>query len=73
MSQMFQYELWSDNAMRTLAIYYGAASSMTAIAANRVTRVLDSDGNVVLEYNSIGGVATHPSDVLEDCTILFGP
>jgi hypothetical protein len=59
--------------MRTLAVYYESVSSPGAFAAGRVTRVLDANGDLVLEYNSIGGVSTHPMDVLEDCQVLFGP
>lgn len=67
----FDFELWSD-LDRTLALHYGAATSATQGAAARVTKVLDADGNVVLEYSGIS-VATHPTDVLHDCQLLFGP
>ncbi len=72
MAQMFQYDLWSDSA-RVLALYYGAASSPTQFAADRDTRILDADGNLVLQYDAVAGVGTHPQEVLEDCTVLFGP
>jgi hypothetical protein len=72
MNEGFQYELWSD-LMRVLGLYYGAASSPTQPAANRITRLLAPDGSVQLEYNSVGDVATHPGAVLEDVTILYGP
>jgi peroxiredoxin len=67
----YEYELWSDTD-KTLALYYGAASSTTQLMANRVTRILDAEGTLVLEYNAVNP-AVHPQQVLEDCQILFGP
>ena len=70
-SQEYQYEIWTDQD-RTLSLYYGAATE-SSFVVDRVTRILDSDGNLVLEYNDIGfGITAHPQEVLEDCTILFG-
>ena len=66
----FQFELWTDDD-RTLAVAYGAASSSSARFANRVTVVLDADGNQLLEYE-VSSVGTHPAAVLEDCELLFG-
>lgn len=37
----------------------------------RVTKVLDKDGTLVLEYISDVDVGTHPEAVLEDCRRLF--
>ena len=37
-----------------------------------MTRVLDADGTLVLEYDVVP-VGTHPSHVLHDVEILFGP
>ncbi len=70
--QMFQYDLWTDDDARTLAIYYGSVSSASATSPNRVTRLLDESGDVVLEYNVVGGLPTHAEDVLADCLALFG-
>ena len=66
----FQFELWTDDD-RTLAVAYGAAASSSARFANRITVVLDSDGNQLLEYE-VSSVGTHPAAVLEDCELLFG-
>ncbi len=66
----FQFELWSD-ADRTLALYYGAASSEAQAMASRVTMVLDEEGGLVLEYGSVNP-ATHSQQVLKDCLALFG-
>ena len=67
----FQFELWTDDD-RTLAVTYGAASSTSASFANRITVLLDAEGNQVLEYE-VSSIGTHPADVLEDCEALFGP
>ncbi len=66
----FQFELWTDDD-KTLAVYYGAASSTSALIPSRVTRVLDADGVLVLEYQ-VTDIGIHPQDVLDDCRILFG-
>ena len=66
----FQFDLWSD-LDRTLALYYGAATSASQGSASRVTRILDANGDVVLEYK-VSSVGTHPSEVLADCELLFG-
>lgn len=73
MAEGFQYELWSDDPMRTLAVYYGSVSSPSAPAAGRVTRLIDANGDLLLEYNNVNlGIGTHPQKVLDDCEILFG-
>lgn len=66
----FQYDLWSDEG-RELALYYGAAVSETQGSASRVTKVMDSDGTLVLEYLSVS-TGTSPGEVLADVTALFG-
>ena len=66
----FQFELWTDED-RTLAVTYGAANSTSARFADRVTVLLDADGNQLLEYE-VSSIGTHPADVLEDCEALFG-
>jgi len=66
----FTYELWTDDD-KTLALYYGAISKESTSAAGRVTRILDAEGVLVLEYNDVD-FGTSPQEVLEDCEILFG-
>jgi len=66
----FDFELWSDTD-KTLALYYGAAASSSTTYPSRVTKVLDADGKLVLEYQ-VSFIATHPQDVRDDCTLLFG-
>ena len=66
----FQYELWTDSE-RTLALHYGAASSASASFADRITVLLDAQGDLLLEYREDIAVGTHPAQVLEDCQILF--
>jgi len=68
----FQYELWSD-VDRTLATRYGAVRSPTQASCDRVTKLLDCDGTLQLEYVSSISVGTHPQQVLDDCTAIFGP
>ncbi len=71
MAEGFQYELWTDDN-RTLATYYGATSSLFAAAPLRVSRLIGSDGYVILEYPFVS-TGTHPQEVLDDCELLFGP
>ena len=47
-----------------------AASSSGTLYASRVTRVLDADGVLVLEY-AVTTISAHPAEVLEDCKLLF--
>lgn len=67
----FQYELWSDLG-RELALYYGAATTETQGSASRVTRLLDEDGTLILEYNTVS-TSNNPGEILADATVLFGP
>jgi peroxiredoxin len=69
--QEYLYEIWSDTD-RTLAMHYGAADRADARTARRVTKVLDAEGKLALEYKVGLNVATHPKDVLADCRALFG-
>jgi thioredoxin-dependent peroxiredoxin len=66
----FAFELWSDED-KTLALHYGAAASESAVIPGRVTRVLDSNGDLVVEY-LVSSLDAHPEQVLEDCRLLFG-
>ena len=70
--ESFLFDLWADDD-KTLALYYGAATSTSSGTASRITVLLDGDGNQLLEYDvGIFGIGTHPSDVLEDCEAIFG-
>jgi peroxiredoxin len=69
--QAFPYEVWTD-VDRTLSLHYGAAEAKDDIAPKRVTKVLDAEGVLVLEYLEVD-VGAHPKEVLDDCTLLFGP
>lgn len=66
----FSFELWTDDD-KTLALYYGAATSQTQQTASRISKLLNSDGTLLLDYFSVG-VTNHPQEVLEDCQALFG-
>lgn len=71
LDQGFQYEVWTDED-RTLALHYGAVAKVTDIIPDRVTKILDGNGDLVVEYPAVA-VGTHPGEVLEDCQTLFGP
>lgn len=66
----FSFELWTDDD-KTLALTYGAIEDSSAPWADRVTRILDADGVLLVEYDKVS-VGTHPAKVLEDCQLLFG-
>ena len=63
--------MWTDTD-KTLALYYGAATSASTLFPARKTRLLDAQGNLILEYNTVS-VDGHPQAVLDDCTKIFGP
>ena len=69
-AENFLFELWTDDD-KALALYYGAAESTDATYPSRLTRILNSEGEMILEYNAVN-VATSPAEVLSDCIILFG-
>jgi len=69
-SEGFQYELWSDDN-KDLAIYYGAGTA-SSWAPERVTVVLDAEGNQLLSYSVGWGISSHPREVLEDVQAIFG-
>ena len=52
-----------------MADYYGANAG--GVAA-RVTKLLDEDGDLILQYVDAIDVGTHPEDVLSDCQTIFG-
>ena len=66
----YAFELWTDDD-KTLALTYGAADSTSDRTADRITRIIGSDGVLMLEYNSVS-TGVHPQQVLDDCLILFG-
>jgi len=68
--QSYLYEIWSD-VDKTLALTYGSVATSSAQYPGRVTRVLDAEGSLVLEYD-VSNIGTHPADVLSDCRVLFG-
>ena len=67
----FGFELWTDEET-TLAVYYGAAESEDDWFVSRVTKLLDGQGTLILEYVDNVNVGTHPAQVLEDCESIFG-
>ncbi len=65
----FQYELWTDTN-RELATAYGAGPTLSA--AKRVTMLLDSDGDLVLEYLNVNAeIGTSPQLLLADIDALW--
>ncbi len=66
----FLFEMWSDSD-KTLALYYGAIRRESEVLPGRVTRILDRDGTLLVEYDDVD-VGTSPGLVLEDCGTIFG-
>ena len=69
--QGYEFELWSDDD-KTLAITYGAAANDSAYYADRITVVLNEEGNLILEYLENISVGTHPAEVLDDLQKVYG-
>ena len=69
--QGFEYDVWTDDD-KTLAMHYKAADSAFALAPDRITVLLDEEGDLLLGYYDGIVVGTHPHDVLSDCEVLFG-
>jgi peroxiredoxin len=67
----FTFDLWSDGE-KELATYYEAIRTPNQLHADRVTKVLDADGVLVLEYVDGIDVGESPALVLADCKALFG-
>lgn len=65
-----QFELWSDDAQHTLATTYGAGNADSAAAA-RVTKLLNENGDLIVEYVSAIDVGTHPALVLQDARTIW--
>ena len=61
--------MWTDED-RVLSVTYGAASSATAFFPDRVTVLLDANGDLLLEYTQVV-IDVHPQQVLDDCALLF--
>lgn len=69
--QSFEFELWKDTN-KSLAIHYGAATNTGAAFAQRITVVLDEEGQQLLSYDVGFGFGTHPAQVLDDLRIVWG-
>ena len=69
--QEYLYEVWTDED-RELAMHYGAASSSSAFIPDRITVLLDANGDLLLEYLDGTSAGSHPQEVLDDCELLFG-
>ena len=67
----FAFELWSDDE-KVLGVTYGALSGDRDSSVDRVTMLLDAEGELLLTYTEAINVGTHPADVLEDCAAIFG-
>ena len=65
----FSFDLWTDDD-KTLALTYGAVVDDTQSYTIRITRILDTDGDLLVEYDKVA-VGTNPADVLEDCQTIF--
>jgi peroxiredoxin len=70
--QGYQYEIWTDDDERTLAMTYGAVDNADAWVPSRVSVLLDADGTLLLEYMDDVSAGVHPDEVLSDCQLLFG-
>ena len=66
----YLFELWTDDD-KTLALAYGSISSDSARFPGRITVVIGPDGEQVLEY-AVSDLGTHPAQVLEDLTAIYG-
>ena len=67
----FQYDLWTDDD-RTLSLHYGAINNADDFAPSRITKVLNEEGTLILEYVDDVGVNSHPSQVLADFKTVMG-
>lgn len=70
--QGYQYEIWTDDDDRTLSVAYGAAANSSAWFPDRVSVLLDANGDLLLEYKEDVSTGAHPDQVLSDCQLLFG-
>jgi peroxiredoxin len=67
----FPYELWTDDDA-TLGVTYGALDNRRDSSVDRITVLLDENGDLVLQYLHDIAVGTHPEQVLQDCQALWG-
>lgn len=67
----FPFEVWED-LDQALALYYGAIDRRGEAAPDRITKILDSEGTLILEYVEGVSAGTNPEEVLGDCQQLFG-
>jgi peroxiredoxin len=65
-----QFELWTDDDPHTLATTYGAGDA-DSLYASRVTKLINENGDLVVEYVSAIDVGTHPALVLQDCRTIW--
>ncbi len=66
-----QYELWSD-LERGIAQHYGAAENPETEDPLRYAFLLNSQGQVELEYKEFLELGPDPSDLLADMQALYG-
>lgn len=66
-----QFELWSDDDVHTLAAAYGAGNA-DSFAAARITKVINENGDLILEYVNAIDVGAHPALVLQDARTIWG-
>ena len=57
--QGYQYEIWTDED-RTLSVTYGAADSALAFFPDRVTVLLDAQGDLLLDHDAILTLGSAP-------------
>jgi len=69
--ESFEFELWRDTN-KALAVHYGAATDTSAYYPQRITVVLDEEGQQFLSYDVGLGFGTHPAQVLDDLRIVWG-
>ena len=69
--EAFTFALWTDDD-KVLGTTYDALDGERDTSVDRVTALLDADGNLVLQYLEDINIGTHPGRVLEDCEALFG-
>ena len=70
----YEFEIWKDDN-ETLMDYYSAEAFAGYPA--RVTKLLDAEGKLILEYVDINAFSTDaaaapPAEVLADCEKIFG-
>ena len=73
-NESFQFPLWSDQE-KSLAFTYGAASAAWQLFADRVTVILDPQGDWVLFYPqdvvTAQSLYVHAQTVLDDLALLL--